>query len=157
MCLNRHHIPRFGYLSLVSIFTGNEGRKRGQWAKSGAIAQPQSDDHLGCPISPLTPAPFRSDSDSLSRRHLFIPTLPSGTSYTDDKRLNRSTFFGRKKYVDEHPIISCRPTKMTMIRKDGEDPYIPALPVPLTFPAVQFVAPNPSTKFDSKDANISKT
>jgi hypothetical protein len=46
---------------------------------------------------------------------------------------------------------------MTMIRKDGEDPYLSALPVPLTFPAVQFVAPNPSTKFGSKDANISKT
>jgi hypothetical protein len=43
----------------------NEGRKRCQWAKSGTIAQPQSDDHLGCPISPITPAPAPwSDPDA---------------------------------------------------------------------------------------------
>lgn len=103
------------------------------------------------------PTPVPSSSGSPSQRHLLVPTVPSGTLFTDDLRLHRSTFFGRKKHVDEHPIISSRQTKMTMIQQDGEDSHLPALPLPHAFPVVQFVAANPSTKYDSNNAGISKT
>jgi hypothetical protein len=79
--------------------------------------------------------------------------LSPGTSYTNDEQIHRLTFLGRKKYVEYHLIISRRQTTMTMIKQDGEDSHLPTLPLPLTFPAVQFSAPNPSTKFDSKDPN----
>ncbi|KIM71622.1 hypothetical protein PILCRDRAFT_830238 [Piloderma croceum F 1598] len=46
---------------------------------------------------------------------------------------------------------------MTMIQQDGEGSHLPALPLPRAFPAVQFAAANPSTKYDSNDAGISKT
>jgi len=103
------------------------------------------------------PTPAPSGSDLSSQRHLLVPTVPSGTLFTDDQRLHRSTFFGRKKHVDEHPIVSCRQTKMTMVQQDGEGSHLPALPLPHAFPAVQFAAANPSTKYDSNDADISKT
>lgn len=103
------------------------------------------------------PTPTPLDLDLSSQHHLSIPVLLPGISYTNDERVHRLTFLGRKKYVEEHPILSCRPTKMTMIKQDAEDSHLPALSLPLTFPAVQFVAPNPSTRFDSNDDNSPKT
>ena len=103
------------------------------------------------------PTPVPSGSDSPSQRHLLVPTVPSGTLFTDDLRLHRSTFLGRKKHVDEHPMISCRQTKMTMIQQDGEGSHLPALPLPNAFPAVEFAAANPSTEYDSNGVGFSKT